>query len=99
MNGSKKNEHPGRRKCASAGYVAVLVAVALLIFASPAHAYMGPGGALTAIGTILALLAAVFMAVLGFFWYPIRRMLRRRRESAEEDEESSDDAPEDSSKQ
>ncbi len=41
--------------------------------------YIGPGGALSAIGSFLALLAAVFLALLGFVWYPIKRMLRARK--------------------
>lgn len=42
-------------------------------------AYLGPGGALSAIGSFLALLAAVGLAVVGFVWYPVKRMLRARR--------------------
>ena len=41
--------------------------------------YIGPGGALSAIGSFLALLAAVLLALLGFVWYPIKRMLRARK--------------------
>jgi hypothetical protein len=44
---------------------------------SVAHAYIGPGAGLTAIGTVLALLAAVLFAVVGFLWYPIKRLLKR----------------------
>lgn len=43
-------------------------------------AYIGPGGALSAIGSVLALLAAVVLALFGFVWYPIKRMMRARRE-------------------
>lgn len=39
-------------------------------------AYIGLGGALTAIGAFLALLAAIALAVLGFVWYPLQRLLR-----------------------
>jgi len=45
----------------------------------PVLAYLGPGGALSAIGSFLALLAAVVLAVIGFVWYPIRRLLRGLR--------------------
>jgi len=41
--------------------------------------YIGPGGALSAIGSFLALLAAVLLALFGFVWYPIKRMLRARK--------------------
>ncbi len=43
-------------------------------------AYIGPGGVLSAIGSFLALLAAVVLALFGFVWYPIKRMMRARRE-------------------
>jgi hypothetical protein len=41
--------------------------------------YLGPGGLLSGIGSFLALLAAVVLALLGFVWYPIKRMLRARK--------------------
>lgn len=56
--------------------IAGLAAAAVL---SPefAHAYVGPGAGLTAIGTVLALFAAVGLAMVGFVWYPLKRVLRR----------------------
>ncbi len=49
-----------------------------VLSASPALAYVGPGAGLTAIGTVLALVAALLLAIVGFVWYPIRRLRRRR---------------------
>jgi hypothetical protein len=43
-------------------------------------AYVGPGGALTVIGSFLALFAAVLLAFFGFIWYPLKRLLRWRKE-------------------
>jgi uncharacterized membrane protein len=43
----------------------------------PALAYVGPGAGLTAIGTVFALLAAVLLAIVGFVWYPVKRLLKR----------------------
>ncbi|GGB19702.1 hypothetical protein [Allosediminivita pacifica] len=43
-----------------------------------AHAYVGPGAGLTAIGTMIALVAAVVLALVGFVWYPMKRMMRNR---------------------
>ncbi len=51
----------------------------LLISTAPASAYIGPGAGITAIGTVLALIGAVLLAIVGFLWYPIRRFLRNRR--------------------
>ena len=50
-----------------------------LFAAMPAFAYVGPGAGLTAIGSLVALLAAVGLAVVGFVWYPIKRLRRRRQ--------------------
>lgn len=66
-------------KCMIAGLV---VAVSLGV-ANPAWAYVGPGAGLTAVGTILALLAAAGLLLVGFIWYPVKRMLRRRHPAAE----------------
>lgn len=41
--------------------------------------YVGPGGVLSAIGAFLALLAAAVFAVVGFVWYPLKRLLRAWR--------------------
>jgi hypothetical protein len=46
-----------------------------------AAAYVGPGAGLTVIGAAFALLAGAFLAVVGFVWYPVKRMLRYRRQA------------------
>ena len=58
-----------------------LGASALLVMAVtyPAYAYLGPGGVVSGIGSLLALVAAVLMAIIGFLWYPIKRLLKRNR--------------------
>jgi uncharacterized protein (DUF2062 family) len=50
-----------------------------------AQAYVGPGAGITAIGSLLALVAGLLFAVIGFVWYPIKRMRRRRREKQVEE--------------
>jgi hypothetical protein len=48
------------------------------VLSMPAQAYMGPGAGLSAIGSFLSLIAAFFFALVGFIWYPVRRLLRKR---------------------
>ena len=58
------------------------VAACSLVFvlaAYPAAAYIGPGAGLSAIGTILALFATLGLAIVGFVWFPLKRLLRQRR--------------------
>lgn len=42
-------------------------------------AYLGPGGVLSTIGSLLALVGAVVLGIFGFVWYPLKRWLRGRR--------------------
>lgn len=54
-----------------------------------AQAYIGPGAGLTVIGTILALVAALFLAVVGFVWYPAKKILNRMKRTENSAEDSS----------
>lgn len=56
----------------------IVMIIFVCLLPCPAIAYIGPGAGLSAIGTFLALLAAVIAALLGFLWYPIKRILRRK---------------------
>ena len=52
------------------------------------RAYIGPGSGLAAIGSVLAVAGAVALIVVGFVWYPVKRLLRsmktaRARRSSE----------------
>lgn len=69
----------------------VLVPMLVVLTARPAFAYLGPGAGLMAIGTFIAVVAAIAVAVAGFLWYPIKRFIRRmRRESSSKGTATSD---------
>jgi hypothetical protein len=53
----------------------------LFLFSANAYAYIGPGVGLSVIGTAIALIGAVLLLVIGFFWYPIKRLLGRSKDS------------------
>jgi len=57
---------------------------------NPALAYIGPGTGITAIGTVLAVAAAVLLLIVGFVWYPARRLLRSRKAPKNAKNESAD---------
>ena len=42
-----------------------------------ADAYIGPGAGLSAIGSLVALLGAVLLVIVGFVWYPVKRLMRK----------------------
>ena len=60
--------------------------VFLLTFSSLAHAYVGPGAGLSAIGSVLAFIAACLLIVVGFVWYPIKRLLKRNKRATADQE-------------
>ena len=68
-----------RRQRRATWFVVSAIAVLAISADQPALAYVGPGAGLTAIGTVLALLAAIGLVLVGFVWYPIKRLRRRRR--------------------
>lgn len=71
----------------------LLLSFLLLLQPLSAYAYVGPGLGLGAIGVLFGIIAAVFMAILGVFWYPIKRMFKKK---TDETLENSVASPEDS---
>ncbi len=59
--------------------ITLLGALIAVLNSSFAFAYAGPGAGLSAIGSLLSLLAAIGLAIVGFVWYPIKRLLRYMR--------------------
>jgi len=51
----------------------------------PAYAYIGPGAGVGAIGTLLAIVASLILMVVGFVWYPLKRILRKFRSADKEE--------------
>ena len=66
-----------------------LVVLVVALFPSLALAYIGPGAGLSVVGSALALLGAILLAIFGFVFYPIRRLLRRRKERSMRTEQKS----------
>ncbi len=64
-----------RNQILSAGIAALLIATPHL-----AYAYIGPGAGITAIGTVIALIGAILLAIVGFVWYPVKRLRAKLRE-------------------
>ena len=62
----------------------VTTAIAVLTVPMPVAAYVGPGAGLSALGSLLALLAAVVVAIAGFLWYPIKRLFGKRSATAKQ---------------
>ena len=51
-----------------------------------AFAYIGPGAGISAIGTVIALIGAILLAIVGFVWYPIKRLRAKNKKTEKTDE-------------
>ena len=71
-----------------------ILATCLVAFTSVAQAYVGPGAGLSAIGTIIAFLAAIVLMIVGFLWYPIKRLIKGRKERNVQNQALTDSAAE-----
>jgi len=61
-------------------FVLLAVVVAVLIgIPRDAAAYIGPGAGLSVIGTVVSVIGAIFLALVGFVWYPIKRLLMKMK--------------------
>jgi len=63
----------------------VLLMSHLFTVPSVAQAYVGPGAGLSAIGSILAFLVAILLLVVGFLWYPIKRLIKGKEVKRKKD--------------
>lgn len=66
----------------------ILSALLILLFLgsiTPAHAYLGPGLGLGAIGAVLGLILSLFLALFAIFWYPIKRRFKKKPKPDGED--------------
>lgn len=57
--------------------------LAALLLATSANAYMGPGAGLGMLGSLVAVVGAVLIAVFGILVLPIRMIMKKRRKGAE----------------
>ena len=66
--------------------LSLLPLLLLVAFPDPVAAYIGPGAGLAAIGAALAVVASVVFGVLGFVWYPLKRLFRGTKKGGDEGE-------------
>ena len=62
--------------------IKILIALAALGVPGTALAYMGPGAGLGMIGSLVAVIGAVLIALLGIVILPVRMILKKRRKAA-----------------
>ena len=55
----------------------IILALVVMLTPGLAMAYIGPGTGLGAIAAFFALIAGVVLAIVGFLWYPLKRLLKK----------------------
>jgi len=59
--------------------IAFFICFSAFLYPSVAHSYVGPGLGLGALGVILGIFTSIFLAIIGIFWYPIKRFIQKFR--------------------
>lgn len=64
------------------------ILLTFLFYIDTASAYVGPGLGLGVIGAIIGVVVTVLLAILGIFWYPLKRMLKKKNSKKTQSDES-----------
>ena len=72
----------------------LIILIVLTIASSSAEAYVGPGLGLGVLGALIGGILAFFLAILGLFWYPIKRLLKKKKNPDSKGEEKAPNNPE-----
>ena len=59
----------------------LLITALVCSMPNSAMAYIGPGTGLSALGALVALIFGIIVALFGFLWFPIKRLLRKKKAS------------------
>lgn len=67
--------------------------LSLALIASPAHAYMGAGAGLSALGSMLSFVGVFLLMVLGFVWFPLKRAIKKMTGKSEQAQDAASEKP------
>ncbi len=65
----------------------IFVLLVMVLVPTNAFAYIGPGAGITAIGTVIALIGAILLGIVGFVWYPMKRVRAKKKKRMEKIDE------------
>jgi len=72
----------------------ILTMITILTYSGGVAAYVGPGLGVGVIGTIIGVLLSIIMAIVGLFWYPIKRMFKKNDDNEALEEADADEPTE-----
>ena len=62
-------------------FMKTFILLIMLLFPLSAWAYVGPGAGVGTITVVLGVIASVFLAIVGIFWYPLKRFIKKLKGS------------------
>ena len=65
----------------------VCICGGMVLDAEPALAYIGPGVGISMLGALWAVIATIFVALMGIVLWPLRAMLKRRKANKQSEEQ------------
>lgn len=74
----------------------LILAILLLLLASTAHAYIGPGAGIPVLGSLIGIVITIVVAIAAILFWPIRKMLKRGKNKTKTSENQSSEATADS---
>ena len=72
-------------------YKIIFVLTFFLILENTSYAYLGPGIGGGIIAATLGIIIAIFAALFGILWFPIKRFLKKRKEKKNSDNRDKSD--------
>ena len=61
-------------------YRIIIILLFLVIFEVPSYSYLGPGLGGGIIAATLGIILAIFAAIFGIIWFPLKRYLNKKKE-------------------
>ena len=70
----------------------LILCLSLFLISMPSYAYLGPGLGGGAIAAVIGFFAAIFLALWGILYYPIKRAFKKKKEKKIASKESKNDS-------
>jgi len=58
----------------------IFSSIIFCLIITPSFAYLGPGVGGGVIAATMGIIVAIFAALLGLIWFPVKRLLKKRKE-------------------
>lgn len=61
-----------------------VILIFFLVYPNLAYAYLGPGVGFGILAATVGIVVAIFAALFGILWYPIKKIIKKRKERKDE---------------